>query len=74
VLRPVSSAKVLDSAGRTVAELPEGESLPVLGGAELSQKLRIEKQLPPGAYSVRYRIDFQDGGRTTEGVTDLVVK
>jgi P pilus assembly chaperone PapD len=74
VLRPVSSAKVLDAAGRTVAELPEGESLPVLGGAELSQKLRIEKQLAPGAYSVRYRIDFQDGSRTTEGVTDLVVK
>ncbi|HJQ31211.1 MAG TPA: hypothetical protein VJ866_03480 [Pyrinomonadaceae bacterium] len=74
VLRPVSSAKVVDAAGRTVAELPEGESLPVLGGAELSQKLRIDKQLAPGAYSVRYRIDFQDGSRTTEGVTDLVVK
>jgi P pilus assembly chaperone PapD len=74
VLRPVSSAKVLDAAGRTVAELPEGESLPVLGGTELSQKLRIEKQLQPGAYTVKYRIDFQDGSRTTEGVTDLVVK
>ena len=74
VLRPVSSAKVLDSAGRTVAELPEGESLPVLAGAELSQRLRIEKQLPPGTYSVKYRIDFQDGGRATEGVTDLTVK
>jgi P pilus assembly chaperone PapD len=73
-LRPVSSVKIVDSAGRTVAELPEGDSLPVLGGAELSQKLRIEKQLPPGAYSVRYRIDFQDGSRTTEGVTDLIVK
>jgi len=74
VLRPVSSAKVLDAAGRTVAELPEGESLPVLGGAELSQRLRIDKQLPPGTYTVKYRIDFQDGGRTTEGVTDLIVK
>jgi P pilus assembly chaperone PapD len=74
VLRPVSSAKVVDASGRTVAELPEGESLPVLGGAELSQKLRIDKQLAPGAYSVKYRIDFQDGSRTTEGVTDLVVK
>jgi hypothetical protein len=74
VLRPVSSAKVVDAAGHTVAELPEGESLPVLGGAELSQKLKIEKQLQPGAYTVKYRIDFQDGSRTTEGVTDLVVK
>jgi hypothetical protein len=74
VLRPVSSAKIVDSAGHTVAELPEGESLPVLGGAELSQRLRIEQRLAPGAYSVKYRIDFQDGSRTTEGVTDLVVK
>ena len=74
VLRPVSSARVVDAAGRTVAELPEGESLPVLGGAELSQRLKIEKQLQPGAYTVKYRIDFQDGSRMTEGVTDLVVK
>lgn len=74
VLRPVSSVKIVDAAGRTVAELPASETLPVLGGSELDQKLRIEKTLPPGTYSVKYRIDFQDGGRVTEGVTDLVVK
>ena len=34
----------------------------------------LEKPLQPGAYIVKYRIDFQDGSRTTEGVTDLVVK
>jgi hypothetical protein len=74
VIRPTASVKVTDSAGRTVAELPEDESLPVLGGSELSQPLLIEKTLRPGAYTVRYRVDFQDGGKVTEGVTDLVVK
>lgn len=74
MIRPITSAKVIDSAGRTVAELPEGESLPILGGAELSQPLVIEKALRPGAYTIRYRIDFQNGSTVTEGVTDLLVK
>jgi P pilus assembly chaperone PapD len=74
MIRPTTSVKVLDSAGRTIAELPEGESLPILGGSELSQPLVIEKALQPGAYTVRYRVDFQNGGKVTEGVTDLVVK
>ncbi|MGA9994538.1 MAG: hypothetical protein WBP93_03935 [Pyrinomonadaceae bacterium] len=73
-LRPLASVAVMDSAGRVVAELPNGESLPVLGGSELSQPLLIEKMLAPGAYTVKYRIDFQDGSRTTEGVTDLVIR
>jgi methionine-rich copper-binding protein CopC len=74
MIRPLASVKVMDSAGHTVAELPEAESLPLLGGSELSQQLRIEKTLPPGTYTVRYRVDFQNGGKVTEGVTDLVVK
>ena len=73
-VRPVVSVKVLDSGGHTIAELPERESLPVLGGASLTQPLTIERTLPPGTYTVRYRVDFQDGGKVTEGVTDLVVK
>ena len=48
--------------------------LPVLAGAELNQKVAIPKSLPPGTYSVKYRVDFQDGGKATEGITDLVVK
>ena len=74
MIRPVTSVKVVDSAGRTVADLPEGESLPLLGGSELSQPLLIEKTLQPGTYTVRYRVDFQNGGKVTEGVTELVVK
>lgn len=74
VVRPLTSLKVTDASGHTVAELPEGESLPVLGGATLSSPLTIERALAPGTYTVRYRVDFQDGGKVTEGVTDLIVK
>jgi P pilus assembly chaperone PapD len=74
VVRPITSLKVTDVSGRTVAELPEGESLPVLGGATLQRPYTIEQTLAPGTYTVRYRVDFQDGGKVTEGVTDLIVK
>lgn len=74
VVRPVASLKVTDASGRTVAELPESESLPVLGGATLQRPYTIEQTLAPGTYTVRYRVDFQDGGKVTEGLTDLIVK
>lgn len=73
-LRPLHSVKILDSAGATVAELPETESLPVLAGAEMSRALMIPKTLGAGAYSVRYRVDFKDGSAATEGQTELVIK
>jgi len=73
VVRPLTSVKVTDRAGRVVAELPEQESLPVLSGAELVQPVKIEKVLLPGVYSVKYQVDFQDGSRPTQGLVDLVV-
>lgn len=73
VVRPLTSVKVTDSAGVSVAELPQKESLPLLGGAELVQPLVLETRLAPGTYTVKYRIDFQDGNRPTEGVTELVI-
>src|SRR5215510_16483298 len=73
VIRPLTSLKVTDSAGVSVAELPQKESLPVLGGAELIQPLVVETHLAPGTYTVKYRVDFQDGSRPTEGITELVV-
>jgi len=73
VIRPLTSLKVTDSAGAAVAELPQKESLPLLGGAELIQPLVVETRLGPGTYNVMYRVDFQDGSRPTEGVTELVV-
>ena len=73
VIRPLTSLKVTDSAGVSVAELPQKESLPLLGGAELAQPVVLETRLAPGTYTVKYRIDFQDGSRPTEGITELVV-
>src|ERR1044072_9860013 len=73
VIRPLTSLKVTDSAGVSVVDLPQKESLPVLGGAELAQPFVIETRLAAGTYSVKYRVDFQDGSRPTEGITELVV-
>src|SRR5262245_21173814 len=73
VIRPLTSLKVTDATGVAVAEMPQKESLPLLGGAELVQPLVLETRLTPGTYSVKYRVDFQDGSRPTEGITELVV-
>ena len=73
VIRPLTSLKVMNGSGVAVAELPQKESLPLLGGAELMQPLVVETRLAPGTYNVKYRVDFQDGSRPTEGVTELVI-
>ena len=74
VVRPLTSLKITDSNGASIAELPQKESVPLLGGSELIQPLVVETRLAPGTYSVKYRVDFQDGTRPTEGITELVVK
>jgi hypothetical protein len=74
LIRPTTSLKVTNSSGVSVVDLPQKESLPVLGGAELIQPLVLETHLAPGTYSVKYRVDFQDGSRPTEGVTELVIQ
>ncbi|MEQ1605450.1 MAG: hypothetical protein ABL999_11345 [Pyrinomonadaceae bacterium] len=74
VIRPVANVKVFDTDGKMVADVPESEILPVLAGSSIDQPVTIAKSLAPGSYTVKYRIDFQDGGKAMEGVTDLVVK
>lgn len=74
VIRPTASVKIVDASGKIVADIPEVAPLPLLGGSQTSQSLLIENSLQPGTYTVKYRIDFQDGGKATEGVTNLVVK
>ncbi len=74
VVRPVATVKVLNTEGQVVADLPESEILPVLAGLTLDQPVTIAKTLAPGNYTVKYRVDFNDGGRATEGITELVVK
>ena len=73
VIRPLTSLKVTNDAGVAVVELLQKESLPLLGGAELAQPVVLETRLAPGTYNVKYRVDFQDGSRPTEGVTELVI-
>lgn len=73
VIRPLTSLKVTDSSGVSVVELPQRESLPLLGGSELMQSLLVETRLAPGTYNVKYRVDFQDGATPTEGITQLVI-
>jgi hypothetical protein len=73
VIRPLTSLRVTDSSGLSVVEVPQIESLPLLGGSELVQPLVVETRLTPGTYNVKYRVDFQDGSRPTEGITELVI-
>ncbi len=74
VIRPLTSLTITDAANHIVAGLPESERAPLLGATEISQPLMIDKALLPGTYSVKYRVDFQDGGKPTEGITEFVVK
>lgn len=74
VIRPVAEVKVLDADGKLVADLPESEVLPVLATSTIDQPLVIARSLSPGNYTVKYRVDFKDGSRSTEGVTELVVR
>lgn len=74
MIRPTASVKVLDADGKVVADIPDIEPLPVLAGTVANRSVEIDKTLAPGNYTVKYRIDFQDGHAATEGVTDLVVK
>ena len=73
-VRPLYSIKLVDQTGNTIAELPETESLPVLAGSEMEMPLLIEKVLPAGNHSVRYRVKFSEAGAVTEGRAELIVK
>jgi len=73
VIRPVANLKILDASGKLVADVPESEILPVLAGSLIDQPVTIAKSLTPGNYTIKYRIDFQDGGKATEGITELIV-
>lgn len=73
-LRPQHSIRVVDARGTVVAEMADTESLPILGASTVSRALHIDKTIPPGSYSVIYRVDFKDGSPLIEGQTDLSVK
>jgi hypothetical protein len=73
MIRPDASLKVIDADGRVVADMPGLEPLPILAGSSTRQPFLVDKPVAPGVYTVKYRIDFQDGNKPTEGVTDVVV-
>ncbi|HLG14244.1 MAG TPA: hypothetical protein VJH03_07040 [Blastocatellia bacterium] len=73
-LRPTHSVKITDRGGGVAAQYTERESLPVLSGSEMSQAIEIDKLLPPGVYTVYYRVDFKDGKAIQEGQTTIIVK
>jgi hypothetical protein len=74
VIRPLTSLRVMNGAGKAVLELPQAETLPLLGGSELMEPLVVQARLAPGTYTASYRVDFQDGSRPTEGVTEFVIR
>src|ERR1043165_1639889 len=73
VIRPLTSLKLTDSAGVSVAELAQKESLPQLGGDKLLQPLVFETYLAHGTCTVKYRVELQDATQPTEAVTELVI-
>ncbi len=74
VIRPNASLQIMDESGKVVADVAEVNALPVLRGSEMSQPTLVANKLKPGNYTVKYRVDFQDGSNATEGVTDFAVK
>ncbi len=74
VIRPLAEVKILDNEGKIIADVPESEILPVLANSAVDQPVSIAKSLAPGTYTVKYRVDFRDGGKVTEGQTELLVK
>jgi hypothetical protein len=73
-VRPVHSLSIVDASGAVVASVEEREAVPVLGNSEVMPALVVEKVLPPGVYTVRYRIDFKDGSAITEGQADVIIE
>ena len=72
-IRPTYSIKVFDQRGITVLETVETESLPVLANSQMEMPITIEKRLPAGNYSIRYRVRFDVDGPVTEGQADMLV-
>lgn len=73
VIRPLASLAITDASGQLVAEMPEAETLPVLANSELAQPIHLPRTLPPGHYTVTYKVNFQGHGKPTEGVTKLLI-
>lgn len=66
-LRPLHSFEILDVGGKRVASVAESSPGPVLAESEFLPKVKADTALPPGSYTLKYRVDFRDGGKVVEG-------
>jgi hypothetical protein len=73
MIRPSQSIKIVDANGTIVADLADIEPLPILAGSQTSQSIRLGKNLSTGHYTVKMRVDFNDGEKPVEGLTDLII-
>lgn len=73
MIRPSQSIKIVDDSGSIVADIEDIELLPILAGSQTSQSVRLGKNLPAGHYTVKMRVDFNDGEKPVEGLADLSI-
>jgi len=66
-VRPTQTLELVDAKGTVLHSTTVGTTTPVLAHSEFQPTLAIDKLPPPGEYSLRYRVDFQDGSKVIEG-------
>ncbi len=75
LLRPILSVTVLDDGRKVVVDGPkDAEVLPILAGSESRPRQVIATKLAVGRYTVKCRVDFQDGRPPIEGVTQVTIE
>jgi hypothetical protein len=72
-VRGIHSVEIRDEADKVVAEIPKKEASVLLGESQLTTKLKLDKTLPAGKYTVAYTVDFGKGHSIQVGKTKLEV-
>jgi hypothetical protein len=72
-LRPNQSVEIKNAAGETVAETKPEDTPVLLPDSELDLRLEFPAKLPPGQYTVTYKVDFKDDKAIQVGKTSFEV-
>ena len=72
-IRPTYSVKVVAGDNQTVFERTSVEAPAVLAQSVQSRPVTLQTELAPGNYKVIYKVNFNDGNQTVEGVTKFTV-
>lgn len=72
-VRPTYSLKIVSADNETVFEKTAVESPAVLGQSIQSRPIALQTELNPGKYQVFYKVNFNDGKPSVEGITNLTV-